>query len=187
MAVESFIIVKGFAGISGSKTVSKCPIRNSFFPLLVFVLLAAFSELLLDQGRYQEVVFLLRKATQNDVLLFRLALAEKAINHPLAEAHEALLGARFAASRLRGDKLHLQDEARFVLVFQGRPKESLGLALENWALKQREAGDARIVLEAALAAHDIEGARSVLDWLDQTRCEDKVLRRLAQMLRSPGK
>ena len=34
-------MVKGLAGISGSNTVSKCPIKKSFFPLLVLALASA--------------------------------------------------------------------------------------------------------------------------------------------------
>ena len=37
VAVESLIIVNGVNGISGSKTVSKCPIRKSFLPFLPFL------------------------------------------------------------------------------------------------------------------------------------------------------
>ena len=36
VAVLSFNIVKGFSGISGSNTVSKCPIKNNFFPFCFF-------------------------------------------------------------------------------------------------------------------------------------------------------
>ena len=41
MAVESFNIVNGFAGISGSNTVSKCPMRNSFFLFGLFLTAAS--------------------------------------------------------------------------------------------------------------------------------------------------
>ena len=48
-----------------------------------------------------------------------------------------------------------------------RPARALQLARENWAT-QREPADARILLEAALAAGDPAAARPVLDWLERT-------------------
>ena len=55
------------------------------------------------------------------------------------------------------------------------------LALENWAT-QREPADARILLEAALAARQPAAARPVLDWLDRTGLEHARIRALADQL-----
>ena len=63
------------------------------------------------------------------------------------------LKSRFDAAALRGDKLHQQEEARFHLHLLERRARALSLARENWTL-QREPRDARILLEAALAAND---------------------------------
>ena len=60
---------------------------------------------------------------------------------------------RFEASRLRGDRVHLREEARFTLHLLNDPKAALKLAQENWQV-QKEPADVRILLEAALAAHD---------------------------------
>jgi hypothetical protein len=113
----------------------------------------------------------------------RLALAEQALGLATTRLHEQELRTRFEAGRRRGDKLHLQDEARFALVFENQPRHALKLALENWQLQQREPGDARIILEAALAAGDPAGAEPALEWLARTGHEDGHLRRLAGRLR----
>ncbi len=113
-------------------------------------LLAARADFLLDAGRPEEVVALLEDETR-DGLLLRLALAEKRIGSPGLAAHLAELRARFAASRARGDALHLGDEARFMLELLDDPREALRLARANWEV-QREPRDARVLHEAALAA-----------------------------------
>lgn len=149
-------------------------------------LLGTYADFLLDQeGRAGEVVALLREETRVDGLLLRLALAERAIGAAGTDAHIEELRARFAASRQRGDGLHQGEEARFLLHLVGRPQAALALAQANWAV-QREPRDARILLEAALAAGDRAAAQPVLDWLAASRIEDAALARLAQRLTGSG-
>jgi len=147
-------------------------------------LLTAYAEFLLDRRRPAEVVELLKDKTRNDVLLLRLALAEQSLGLPAAQTHQAAIQARIDAARLREDKLHLSDEALFELMFRKRPQEALRLARENWELGQREPSDARILLEAALAARQPDGAAAALDWLARNRHEDVILLRLAAELKA---
>lgn len=142
-------------------------------------LLAVYAEFLLDEKRYSDVIELLRHRERSDVLLMRLALAEKAINAAGAAEHSEIIRARFDAARLRGDKLHIQDEARFNLYLLNNPGQALRLAQENW-LGQHEPSDARILLEAALAARDKAAARPALDWFTQSRIEDRHLEKLVK-------
>jgi Tfp pilus assembly protein PilF len=145
-------------------------------------LLARYADFLLDQGRPGEVVTLLKDKAGSDVLLLRLALAERAVKSAAATQHQAVLSARFDAARSRGDKTHLREESRFALSFLHQPRKALELAIENWKL-QREPNDARVLLEAALAAGDPQAAKPALDWLTRTHYEDPHLNRLAQRLR----
>src|SRR2546422_888337 len=131
-------------------------------------MLAAYADFLLDRGRPQEVVTLLKDWTRSDPLLLRLALAEKVLGAPVLEEHVRTLKSRFDAAAMRGDKLHQQEEARFNLYLLGQRPRALALAKENWTL-QREPRDARILLEAALAANDPKAAPPALDWLARTR------------------
>jgi len=144
-------------------------------------LLAAYADFLLDRGRPAEVAALLKDWTRSDVLLLRLALAEKALKAPGLNEHTQALRARFDAAALRGDTLHQQEEARFNLYLLGQPSRALALARANWAL-QREPRDARVLLEAALAANDPAAAQPALDWLARSAYEDSHLRRLAARL-----
>ena len=145
-------------------------------------LLGAYADFLLSRGRAEEARSLLRDETRADGLLLRLALAERALGHPEATAHIRTLEARFADSRLRGDTRHLREEARFALHLAHDAKRALRLARDNW-LVQREPWDARLLLEAALAANSPESAEPVLAWLAETGLEDVTIEGLAQRLR----
>lgn len=146
-------------------------------------LLGAWSDFLLDQGRFAEVIPLLRDWARSDILLLRLALAEKAVHAPEAKLHIQALKERFDAAALRGDKLHQQEEARFNLYLLGATGKALALAQENWKA-QREPRDARILLEAALAMKDPGAAAGALEWLERSGHEDPVLRDTARKLRA---
>lgn len=132
---------------------------------------AAYADFLLDRKRHEEIVALLKDDTRADGLLLRLSLAEEALDSPAAEPHIAALASRFDASRMRGDRVHLREEARFTLHLLHKPKDALKLAQDNWQV-QREPADARILLEAALAAGNREAAEPVLQWLKEKRLED---------------
>jgi len=144
-------------------------------------LLATYADFLLERGRPADVVALLGGWTNADALLLRLTLAEQATRAPALDGHVRTLKARFDAAALRGDKLHQQEEARFYLHVLGDRTRALALARENWAL-QREPRDARILLEAALAANDPAAAQPALEWLARSGYEDPRLRRLAAQL-----
>src|SRR5262245_53376406 len=82
-------------------------------------LLAAYADFLLEQGRPKEVVALLQDWTRSDTLLLRLALAERRLKLPAEQAHTQALADRFAAAALRGERLHMAEEARFLLDLKG--------------------------------------------------------------------
>jgi predicted Zn-dependent protease len=145
-------------------------------------LLAVYAEFLHDEQRYDEVIALLGDKQRSDVLLMRLTLAEQASNAPDAAKHIEVIRARFDAAHLRGDKLHIQDEARFNLHLLNNPAAALRLAQENW-LGQHEPSDARILLEAALAAKDKAAAQPAVDWFEKSRIEDRHLQKLINAVR----
>lgn len=142
-------------------------------------LLAAWSDFLLDNGQPAEVARLLATWESADSLLLRLTEAQSALQLPDAPRHRQMLADRFAAARARGDTTHRAEEARFELRLRHDPRTALRLAQENYAL-QREPRDARILLEAAIAAKDSAGAQSVRDWLSRSGFEDARTRQWAQ-------
>ena len=146
-------------------------------------LLTSYADFLLDQNRPQEVITLLLAHQAADAALLRLAIAANRIQHPQASAWKTELNNRFADSRLRGSNLHQREEARFTLILLQQPESALQLARANWLL-QHEPADARLLLEAALAAGKPEAAQPVLTWLQATGMQDVRLQMLRRTLLS---
>ena len=142
-------------------------------------LLAAWGDFLLDSGRPAEVLKQLAGWEASDSLLLRLAEAEAALKLPGAARLAKMLDYRFAAARQRGDTTHRAEEARYQLRLRGDAWYALRLAAENYKV-QREPRDARILLEAAIAAGDPAAAQAARDWLGKSGFEDARLRRLGQ-------
>ncbi len=134
-------------------------------------LLAAYADLLLDQHRPQEAIKLLKGQERADGLLLRLALAQRAAADEKWRANCEALASRFAAAKLRNDRVHLREEARFTLHLLDQPDNALVLALENWSI-QKEPADARLVLDAAHAARQPKASAQVRQWLAMKRLED---------------
>lgn len=148
-------------------------------------LLAAYADFLLDRGRPADVLVLLKGRERSDLLLLRLALAAKATNAPQLAAWSADLAARFDAARLRGDSVHEKEEARFALAILGDTARALKLAQSNYRV-QKEPVDARVLMEAALAARTPAAAEPALQWVAESGIESVVLRTLAARLKGGG-
>jgi tetratricopeptide (TPR) repeat protein len=148
-------------------------------------LLGAYADFLLDQQRAAEVIALLKDKTRVDALLLRYALALQLTHNGAAFDQIAALKSRFAAAMLRGDTVHQREQSRFELQLMHRAPTSLQLAQQNWTV-QKEPADVRVLLEAALAAHDRAAATPVLDWLKKTRLEDQAVNALAAKLAAGG-
>jgi tetratricopeptide (TPR) repeat protein len=132
--------------------------------------LGAYSDWLLDNQRAADVIPLVQSQTRVDALLLRLALAQKALQRPEADATIAALRARFDASRARGDVVHRREESRFQLRLNGDAPAALRLAVANWNV-QREPADLRVLAEAAAATGDSAAKAIVREWLAQTGLE----------------
>jgi tetratricopeptide (TPR) repeat protein len=143
-------------------------------------LLGAYADLLLDLDRPREVVAMLADRTRIDPLLLRLAEAEERLGTP-DPAHVTQLAQSFETSRRRGDIVHEREHARFLLHVLHQPLQALAVAESNWRV-QREPADARILMEAALAAKHPEAAAPALDWFRGNNVEDVPVADLARQL-----
>jgi hypothetical protein len=148
-------------------------------------LLSAYADFLLDQQRPAEVVAMLADKTRIDSLLLRVALAKQQLGADDLPDIIIQLKARFAASRRRGENLHQGDEARFALYLLKQSQQALQLAQANWAL-QHEPKDARILLEAAIAAGNPAAAQPVIELLNTTEMEHIQLRHTLRGLQKTG-
>jgi hypothetical protein len=132
--------------------------------------------LLIDARRPSEAVALLDPHAEPDPLRLRLAIAARAAGDLGAAAHAAIVRRGIDASAARGDNTHLRERARYFLDVAPDAAEALRAAVGNWEL-QREAADARVLLEAAAAAGDRAAAAPVLAWMDDAQIDDAVLSR----------
>jgi Tfp pilus assembly protein PilF len=146
-------------------------------------LLVAYADLLLDRLRPREVLPLLADHMQSDTAFLRLALAESALRSDQVPRYTWIMAARFEALRLRGSDYFGREESRFALQLQHDPEAALEMALRNWQI-QREPWDARVALEAALAARQPKAAAPVLEFLAKTKLEDPILEPMVQDLRT---
>lgn len=146
-------------------------------------LLAAFSDFLLDQGRPAEVLTLLKDFARADTLLLRLALAAQDAGSPDAAKYLQEMRERFDAARRQGDALHEKEESRFARSLLKENQRALALAESNYRI-QREAADARALLEASIACHSPKSAEPVLQWMAQNRVESLTLQSLARQVRA---
>lgn len=149
-------------------------------------LLAAYADFLLERGRAAEVMPLLGKWSRSDTLLLRLALAARVLKRPEGEKYVQTLGERFADAGLRGEKLHLQEEARFLLDLKGDAHAALAAASENYRT-QREPRDAQVLIDAALAAREPAAAAPALRWLESSGFEGARIREAATRLKALAK
>lgn len=141
-------------------------------------LLVAYADFLLDAGEPAEVLKMLAERSEADSVLLRLAIAGKAVDDPRTERWTALLAERFEADRANDVQTHKRERARFELEVKGNAVAALGLARVNWK-SRKELADARILLEAALAADDPDSAADVLTFIKTNGVSDA---RLAPLL-----
>jgi tetratricopeptide (TPR) repeat protein len=116
-----------------------------------FYVRAAYADLLLRQGRPAEVLALLSGQDSFEPLLLRIAIAQRQTNDPGLERSSSRLRAAFDAELQRGEAVHRREQARFLLEVEGKPKESLEAALQNWTV-QHEPDDVLVLIRAANAA-----------------------------------
>lgn len=111
-----------------------------------------------------------------DALLVRRAIAEHASNGPEAAALTRAVRERFAAAAERGERVHLREEAMFVLAVDGDAPRALELARANWDV-QKELADARLLAEAAVRAGQPAAAAPVVAWARANGVRDARLAR----------
>lgn len=145
-------------------------------------LLTTYADFLLDHNRTDEVIELLQGETRADPLLLRLTLAEQRSQHKDFIQHAGLIEKKMAASKDRGDTVHQVDEARFTLNVLKDSEAALRLAINNWDV-QKEPRDARILLESALAAKQLDSAFSVVKFIEKSRLQDARLEPLLKLVK----
>ena len=134
----------------------------------------AYADWLLDQHRPADVVALLKDNEAADPVLLRVALAYRQLhgkNHPLTRDAATMLGDRYDAALLRGDKSHGREQSRYELDLRGDTRAALALAQSNWRV-QHEPADEIVLARAAHAARRAEAAEPLWQFLRETGGRD---------------
>ena len=152
-------------------------------PTVDVSLLAAYADLLLDLDRSGDVLRLLDGRGEQDALLLRRAIAARKTGDPRLAHWSSILNERFTAAAAAGNRVHLREEALFRLKVENNPDAALPLAIDNWAV-QKEPADARLLIEAALAANDKTAAQPVLEFITLTKLSDQRLAPLVVQLKN---
>jgi tetratricopeptide (TPR) repeat protein len=140
----------------------------------------AYVDYLLEQNQVSRALPFVQN-TKADALLLRRVLVEKTLRLKTYSQYRDQMASRIAASHARGDTVHRREEAIFSLHVLKNPTQALTLAKANW-LVQHEPTDAKILLEAAIAARQFEAAKPVLEWFNTTKLEDvRIAKLVAQV------
>lgn len=139
--------------------------------------LVAYADFLLDNGRPAEVLGLLADRSEADSVVLRLAIAGRAVGDPRTQRWIDLLAERFAADRANNVQTEKRERARFELEIKDNPVAALGLARANWK-EHKEVADARLLLQAAVAAGDPDSASGVLAFVKANGLTDMRLKPL---------
>jgi hypothetical protein len=134
----------------------------------------------LERDRPGAVLELLRNVPPADPVLLRLTQAKRRRGEPV-EAELETLRYRLQLSLTGADDTHAREAAYLALYLLDEPQQALSIALRNWAV-QREPIDARLVLEAAIAAGAPTAAQPVADWLQASSVQHVALARLQARL-----
>lgn len=136
--------------------------------------LCAYADWLLDEHRPAAVIALLKGNEAADPVLLRVALAYRQLhgrNNPLTRDAATMLGDRYDAALLRGDKSHGREQSRYELGLHGDTRAALVLAKSNWSV-QHEPADEVVLAQAAHAAHREDAAEPLWQFLRDTGGRD---------------
>jgi hypothetical protein len=134
----------------------------------------AYADWLLDQHRPADVVALLKGNEAADPVLLRVALAYRQLhgrNNALTHDATTMLGDRYDAALLRGDRSHGREQSRYELDLRGDTRAALALAKSNWSV-QHEPADEVVLAHAAHAARRDDAAEPLWQFLRETGGRD---------------
>lgn len=114
-------------------------------------------------GRDIDVEQLLAGSEQSDTAQLQRTLAAVAARRAEAPALVAAQGRRYATAHAVGTQPEMRDEAEFLLVLEGKPRQALALALRNFE-QQRDFEDVDMLVRAAEAAGQPEALDSLHAW-----------------------
>lgn len=155
-------------------------------PLRDPYLMKIYAELLLQQGRFEEVLDFLKNETRDDALLLQLTRAAKrASSGSRFKQYQAMLDLRYEEAALRGSTLHRREEALYLYEIKHDENKAHQLALANWAL-QKEPADTLILLQTSIAVNDQKTIERIDQLIQLTGLEDSRIQALLSQKTGSG-
>jgi thioredoxin-like negative regulator of GroEL len=136
--------------------------------------LVPYADILLAQGKPDDVLDLLAGHPESDAILLRKAIAAKRTGAAELTVWQGMLEDRFAADAAANITTHSREVARFQLDVTGNVRKALQAAQLNW-VTQKEPVDAELLLVSALAAREPLAASGVAAFLRQNKTNDARL------------
>jgi len=136
-----------------------------------YYVLASYADLLLKQHQFDRVISLLREFTYVDKLLLRLAQASFKTGDDLSEKYIAQLESGYRLNELRGEKVHLRDQAIFYFSVKSNLEKALSLAKRNWKF-QKEPADIKLLLNISINSGNNLEVKNVVEWISRQLLED---------------
>lgn len=134
----------------------------------------ALADLLIQQQRSRQAVQLLDTSPPSEGVLLRRALALRQFKDTNADSALSAWREQLARNRQLGISAHLREQAIGELKLLGDKQQALLSARDNWHT-QREPADARIYLEAAIAAKSVADIDAITEWQRRSGLQDVVL------------
>jgi len=139
-----------------------------------YYILTNYADLLLKQHRNDLVVSLLSEYAFVDKLLLRLAQAGIKSGDSLSEKYVAQLESGYRLNELRGEKVHLRDQAIFYFKVKNNIEKALSLARRNWRV-QKEPADIKLLLNLLIKSGNKLETNNVAEWVSGQFLEDVEL------------
>jgi len=136
-----------------------------------YYVLASYADLLLKWHQFDRVISLLGEFTYVDKLLLRLAQASIKTGDDLSEKYIAQLESGYRLNELRGEKVHLRDQAIFYFSVKNNLEKALSLAKRNWKV-QKEPADIKLLLNISINSGNKQEVKNVAEWISEQLLED---------------
>ncbi|HDZ09364.1 hypothetical protein [Pseudohongiella sp.] len=143
-----------------------------------------YGNLLLEQGRYHDLIALLSGESDNTLnaeLSILLTRALLATGTPADQQRADLLLARldrdFELAFIRNEAIPYKEYAQYALALADQPAAALSAAAENWK-QQKEPSDTRLLASAAAANNDHDTLARIERWISDAGTEDANLQEI---------
>lgn len=131
-----------------------------------------YSDFLINQARYEDVIKLTAGYTSNTAIFIRFVRANHALNKPTGKDYGPELKEAVLTMKNRNLHLHYDTLAEYSLYIKNKPQEALKWAKLHWA-KQKTPRDTLLLTKSARSANDFAVLGMISNWNRQLQLAAK--------------